>query len=154
MDAVAIGHVYWLAVHQDRAQLAELIGTSLAMIKTHYKRAIPREVAEEFWKLIPSPPEAPGKIIPISTLDSMDEFPALKFRFAKTMPETPHFYVVRSAQNNAEYERLFNLIAEQGVWEEWKDGRQYRYLYREGWKYWSMSPEDITQSKVINLAKA
>jgi integrase len=56
---------YWLAVHQNRAHLAELMGTSLAMIKTHYKRAIPREVAEEFWKLTP-PKEEPGKIISIA----------------------------------------------------------------------------------------
>jgi hypothetical protein len=68
------------------------------------------------------------------------------------MPDSPHFYVVRTPENNAEYERLFNLIAEQGVWEEWQDGRQYRYLYREGWKYWAMD-NDITKSTVINRAR-
>jgi integrase len=83
-----------------------------------------------------------------------DGFPGLKFRFAKTMPDSPHFYVLKTPENNAEYERLFNLIAEHGIWEEWKDGRQYRYLYREGWKYWTMSPDDITRCTVINRAKA
>jgi integrase len=53
---------YWLAVHKDRAHLAELMGTSLDMIKTHYKRAIPEGVAKEFWKLSPNP-RKPGKII-------------------------------------------------------------------------------------------
>jgi integrase len=56
---------YWLAVHKNRAHLAELMGTSLAMIKSHYKRAIPGEVAKEFWKLTLKP-DAPGKIIDIT----------------------------------------------------------------------------------------
>jgi len=56
---------YWLAVHKDRAHLAELMGNSLAMIKTHYRRAIPFGVAQEFWQLAPSRSE-PGKIIPIA----------------------------------------------------------------------------------------
>lgn len=83
-----------------------------------------------------------------------DEFPGLKFRFARTMREIPHFYVVRSAANETEYVRLFGLIAQQGVWEEWKDGRQYRYLYLGGWKYWSMPDGDLDKSVVINRAKA
>jgi integrase len=53
---------YWLAVHKDRAHLAEQMGTSLNMIKRHYRRAIPESVAQEFWKLSPSPAK-PGKII-------------------------------------------------------------------------------------------
>jgi integrase len=53
---------YWLAVHKDRPHLAELMGNSLAIIKRHYRRAIPLAVAQEFWTL--SPPE-PGKIISI-----------------------------------------------------------------------------------------
>ena len=57
---------YWLAVHKDRAHLAELMGTSLDMIKTHYKRAIPEPLAKEFWKLSPAIGK-PAKIIPISS---------------------------------------------------------------------------------------
>jgi integrase len=57
---------YWLAVNKNRARLAELMGTSLAMIKAHYKRAISETVAKEFWKLSPNPPK-PGKIISIAT---------------------------------------------------------------------------------------
>jgi hypothetical protein len=108
---------YWLAVHKDRAHLAELMGNSLQVIKTHYKRAIPSDVAEGFWKLTPAQAPSPGKIIPVpatawsgkekpglSTKDShmsemegqiqflqrpMPEFPTLLFRFAKTLAETP-----------------------------------------------------------------
>jgi hypothetical protein len=56
---------YWLAVHRDRAHLAELMGNSLAVIKVHYRRAIPPSVAKEYWELTPL--GEPGKIIPIAT---------------------------------------------------------------------------------------
>jgi integrase len=155
---------YWLAVHKDRAHLAELMRTSLAMIKTHYKRAIPQPVAEGFWKLTPSQPQ-PGKIIPVPatawskepdlTTDDLiehlqrpdPEFPALQFRFAKTMASTPHAYVRRTQENEAEYIKLGNRIGEEGVWEEWKDGRSYRYLTIGPFKYWQMG-------HVINRARA
>jgi hypothetical protein len=44
---------------------------------------------------------------------------ALSFRQAKTMPEAPHEYVVRTPENEAAYVALFNLIIEQGVTEKW-----------------------------------
>ena len=44
---------YWLAIHQDRARLAEEMGNSVDVIKRFYKRAIPRQSAEAFWKLQP-----------------------------------------------------------------------------------------------------
>jgi integrase len=44
---------YWLAIHQDRARLAEEMGNSVEVIKKFYKRAIPRQSAEAFWKLEP-----------------------------------------------------------------------------------------------------
>jgi hypothetical protein len=57
---------YWLAIYKDRAHLAELMGTSLDMIKSHYKRAIPEMVAKEFWKLSLTT-KKPGKIISMTT---------------------------------------------------------------------------------------
>jgi hypothetical protein len=42
---------------------------------------------------------------------------ALAFREAKTMPECPHEYVVRTPENEVGYVALFNLIVEQGVHE-------------------------------------
>jgi hypothetical protein len=81
------------------------------------------------------------------------EFPTLQFRFAKTMAETPHAYVVRTGANEGEYVKLFGLITEHGVWEEWK-GRRYQYWYAgDGFKYWRMT-DDVTESQVINRAKA
>jgi hypothetical protein len=69
------------------------------------------------------------------------------------MPQWPHFYVIRSAENNTEYEALFHRIAQQGVWEEWKDGRRYQYLYLGAYKYWAMDRE-LAKSVVINRARA
>lgn len=44
---------YWLAHHQNRAQLAELMGNSPEVIAKHYRRPVPRLEAERFWSLRP-----------------------------------------------------------------------------------------------------
>jgi hypothetical protein len=51
--------------------------------------------------------------------ESIYPIAALSFREAKTMPESPHEYVVRTPENEAAYVALFNLIVEQGVHEKW-----------------------------------
>jgi hypothetical protein len=76
----------------------------------------------------------------------------LTFRFAKTMPESPHWYVKRDPSNDADYVELFHTIAREGVIEKW-DGRPYRYWYSgDGFKYWAMTT-DVGQSLIINRAK-
>ena len=87
---------------------------------------------------------APPAIYPIA---------ALSFRVAVTMPECPHEYVVRTAENEEAYVALFNLIVEKGVREKW--GRAwYQYWYPgDGWKYWRMS-NAIRYSRVLNRARA
>jgi hypothetical protein len=68
------------------------------------------------------------------------------------MPEIPHWYVVRGAENEADYVALFDIIREQGVWEKFGK-RRYRYLYLgDGWKYWAMTT-DVNYSRIINRAK-
>jgi integrase len=57
---------YWLAMHKDRAHLAKLMGISLDMIESRYRRAIPETIAKEFWKLSPS--REPGRIIAIASV--------------------------------------------------------------------------------------
>jgi hypothetical protein len=80
-----------------------------------------------------------------------DGIPTLRFRFAKTMQDTPHEYTVRTKENEAEYIKLFDRIGEDG-WEKFK-GRRYKYLYLGPFKYWRMT-NDVRQSHVINRAKA
>ena len=84
--------------------------------------------------------------------DREPDLSRLEFRFAKTMPETPHWYVVRSTANEADYVALFHVIQEKGVPEKF-GARRYRYWYPgDGWKYWTMTT-DVQHSHVINRAK-
>jgi hypothetical protein len=77
----------------------------------------------------------------------------LTFKFAKTMPETPHEYTVRSLENEADFVALFNAIRRDGVNEKF-GSRTNRYWYAgDGWKYWAMTT-DVRQSRVINRAKS
>jgi integrase len=55
---------FWLATYKDRAALCEHMGNSLAIIRRHYRKAIPEALAREYWslslepaKVIPLPPE-------------------------------------------------------------------------------------------------
>jgi integrase len=61
---------YWLPIHQNRAALAELMGNSVSVIKTNYRRAIPARVAKEFWAIRPkaSKPTKSEIIIPFPLL--------------------------------------------------------------------------------------
>jgi hypothetical protein len=77
---------------------------------------------------------------------------SLSFRVARTMPEIPHEYIVRSPDTAVAYVALFSAIMEHGVYERWA-GRQQRYLYPgDGWKYWAMTTE-LRESRVINRMK-
>jgi hypothetical protein len=76
----------------------------------------------------------------------------LTFKFAKTMPEIPHEYVVRTSENEADWVELFHTVREKGVDERW-GRRTYRYWYAgDGWKYWAV-PDDLPRCQIINRAK-
>lgn len=45
---------YWLAVHKNRAELAELMGNSVEIIRAHYRRPILSVMAEKYWSLTPA----------------------------------------------------------------------------------------------------
>jgi hypothetical protein len=83
----------------------------------------------------------------------MNEFlERLTFVFAKTMPETPHWWVRRTPENEADYVSLFHAIQREGVLERW-GRRKYRYWYPgDGFQYWAMTT-DLAQSRIINRAK-
>ena len=44
---------YWLGQTKDRAHLAENMGTSLKMIKQHYKEAVTDDDAAAYWRIFP-----------------------------------------------------------------------------------------------------
>ena len=45
---------YWRKTHQNRNQLAELIGNSAEIIGRHYVKPVTNRDAEAFWKLLPN----------------------------------------------------------------------------------------------------
>jgi hypothetical protein len=74
----------------------------------------------------------------------------LKFVTAKTMPNQPHEYVVRTEANRADFAALLDTIKTHGVRERY--GKYYyRYLYIDGhpWRYWAMYPPHI----LVNRAR-
>lgn len=76
-----------------------------------------------------------------------------QWRFAKTMPQCPHEYVVRQWRPDEEtvFERLVMLIRERGYDDKFFDST-YRYLQIGGWKYWTMGAP-LNETTVINRAK-
>jgi hypothetical protein len=76
----------------------------------------------------------------------------LDFRFAKTMPDQPHEYVVRTQENEADYLALFEAIQVHGVRARFGE-RWYRYLHPgDGHRYWTMTTA-VGQSWIINRAR-
>lgn len=79
------------------------------------------------------------------------------FFFAKSMPKFPHDYTLRSSWvNDREFVDVVLYIRENGVKEYW-GGKQYVYLYMNGYKYWTMGNpvcyNDKTKTILINRAK-
>jgi integrase len=74
---------YWLPIHADRPRLAEEMGNTVEVIKAHYKRAIPRGVAEEFWKI------QPPKKLPSIGVDPKTHPPRVSIRLRHAAPTLP-----------------------------------------------------------------
>ena len=75
-----------------------------------------------------------------------------KWIFAKTMPETPHFYTLRRTwRDEKEFESVVEYIREHGVKEKF-EGKEYIYLYLDDFKYWTMG-DVVKDTILINRAK-
>lgn len=76
-----------------------------------------------------------------------------QWRFAKTMPHWPHEYVVREWRPEEEqiFERLVKFIRELGYDDQF-EGRTYRYMDLDGWKYWTMGAE-VEETTIINRCR-
>jgi len=78
------------------------------------------------------------------------------WHFAKTMPQTPHWYTRgREWSSLDEFAEAVDLINLRGVTETWGN-RQYKYYYIGEYKYWTMEKPDVPSHKhiLINRAKA
>ena len=74
-----------------------------------------------------------------------------EWTFAKTMPEWPHEYLVRSRVDTQLFESLVRHIREHG-----HEGRFYRrvltYFSEDGLLYWTMG-EGVEETAIINRCK-
>ena len=75
-----------------------------------------------------------------------------KFKFASTMPLTPHEYTLRKDWDSNEFDKVVVYIRENGVQERFEN-RDYTYFYHDDWKYWTMGAP-LAETILINRAKA
>ena len=84
---------------------------------------------------------------------------AVRWQFAKTMPQWPHEYTVRGWRPELapQFEAFVHLIREVGTIKPWpRDAARPRYMHTylelDGWEYWTMG-EPVPETTVINRAR-
>ena len=69
------------------------------------------------------------------------------WRFAKTMPQIPHWYTLRKqAPSDENFVAFVELIRSHG-YDDTHYSRTYRYLDVDGWQYWTMGTR--TESTIL-----
>ncbi|MEX2430291.1 MAG: hypothetical protein WD645_00045 [Dehalococcoidia bacterium] len=73
------------------------------------------------------------------TMELRRALEAAPWRWAKSYAKTaPHWYIVRHQVPDL-FNAMVDLVRAEGVSRRWKDGRTYRYLDLDGWKYWHVT---------------
>lgn len=86
------------------------------------------------------------------TEEEVDAFIAEgSWTFAKTMARIPHWYVVRNRCDPARFRRFVEYVRANGVVERFM-GRDFTYLYRGEWKYWTMGAP-VEETTIVNRAR-
>ncbi len=76
-----------------------------------------------------------------------------KWIFAKTMPESPHWYIVRSEENEDNFVALVKYIRENGYQAYYGDfARPFTYLEYNSYRYWTMG-NPLPKTTIINRAE-
>ncbi len=94
------------------------------------------------------------------TIDDARSYIAkVKWQFAKTMPQWPHEYTVRSWDpgRDVDFETMATLTRELGVVKPWpyhspQPRYHHSYWKLDGWEYWIMDGP-TTDTQVINRAR-
>ena len=90
--------------------------------------------------------------IPMTVEEVRAFIAAHEWRFAKTMPRTPHWYVTRErARDVGEFQRVVAAIRALGEARRWH-GHIFTYLDLDGYCYWTMGAP-IEATIIINRAK-
>jgi hypothetical protein len=83
----------------------------------------------------------------------------VKWQFAKTMPQYPHWYTIRqwNPHLDADFQAFASLIREIGIVKAWPYGSKkplyhHAYLEIDEWEYWTMGAP-VEETTVINRAK-
>ena len=84
----------------------------------------------------------------------IDIISKLRWTFAKTMKNIPHWYTVKNKKSKEEsemYEKLFMFIFDNHYIRYFR-GKPYKYVDIGEWSYWIMT-DDISESIIINRAR-
>ena len=85
--------------------------------------------------------------------DFIEVAQSFTWTFAKTMPQDPHWYIVRGkTADDDTYFAMYCSIKDRGVWRSWKGTPQQYLLPGDGFYYWKMT-DIIEESIIINRAK-
>ena len=104
------------------------------------------------WRELKKEEMANGEPAEASSDNADNSVTTLRFRYAKTMPWCPHWYAVRSPENEQEYVRMYEAVRKHGVYERWR-GRKRQYWYAgDGFKYWVMT-SNVAQSRILNRTR-
>ena len=75
-----------------------------------------------------------------------------KYKFAKTMPKTPHHYTLRKTWGvGKDFEDCVQFIRDNGDHEKFY-GKEFIYYYLDGFKYWTMG-SPVEKTILINRAE-
>ena len=72
----------------------------------------------------------------------------LVWTYAKTMPDNPHYYIVKQEQNPLDYDRLYWYIFDHPTIVEY-EGIEYKTAIIGEYMYWIMT-DDFSKSRLIN----
>ena len=86
------------------------------------------------------------------TMDELRSFvQESKWKFAKSMPQTPHEYTLRrDAKDEALFERVVIYIRQEGYYQQCGNAT-YTNLDIDGWQYWTMGAP-LGKTILINRA--
>jgi len=100
-----------------------------------------------------------GHVQQAGSTDAVEKFIAeVRWRYAKTMPQWPHWYVMKqwNPGREPEFMELVRRIFEEGRDEQWGVGtaheRTVRYYFLGDYRYWVMDAT-IAETDLINRAR-
>ena len=96
-----------------------------------------------------------GRKANMVTATLLEDFvPHVTWTQAKSYPDAPHQYVVRTSlpeKQAAQFLAIAKHIRLEGV-REWFGNSWYIYYYHNGWKYWTMGAP-LDETIILNRAK-